>query len=444
MSHRRFPVLHFAGTAQKAGIVKTKVKCKTSKGGRVVARPNMLFTGDCLDIMTGMNSDSVDLIYLDPPFNSKRTYSSPICSRASGASFKDLWTWNDVDKIKMEQIKRKRPPLWSLIESLIVSTHAVHSKPMAAYVAYMFQRMVEMKRVLKPTGALYLHCDPTAGHYLKVLMDCIFGQRNFRNEIVWCYTGPSTAKRHFPRKTDSIFYYVKDVEQNYTFNGNDVLVPYKRLETGKTSGIFKKAHTLSGAGKIPENWWPDFSPVGRIEKERTGYPTQKPLALLHRIIKASSREGDVVLDPFCGCATTCVAAEHLKRKWIGVDISEKAAELASYRLRDDGGLFTNFTHVKEPPLRTDIVRKVIGPRNKKQIKHALGERDGRKCSACGLDSFKNLQIDHDIPRSRGGQDTMDNYRLLCGHCNQMKGSKTMAALLAKISEMEEALKQVSF
>lgn len=217
-------------------------------------------------------------------------------------------------------------------------------------------RLIECRRILKDTGSIYLHCDPTMSHYLKLLLDCVFGEKRFKNEIVWCYTGPSNTKRYFPRKHDVIFYYSKG--DDWIFNADAVRVPYVKLETGKTSGIFKQEATLSKAGKIPESWWDDLTPVGRIKNERTNYPTQKPRALVERMIKASSNEGDMVLDPFCGCATACVAAENLNRQWIGVDISIKAYELVQKRLGKEikCDLFDpkkNIGFHTDPPTRTD-------------------------------------------------------------------------------------------
>ncbi|MDE2749276.1 MAG: DNA methyltransferase [Chloroflexota bacterium] len=194
-----------------------------------------------------------------------------------------------------------------------------------------------MRRVLKDTGSIYLHCDPTASHYLKLLMDAIFGRKNFRNEIVWCYTGPgSPGMRQFNRKHDIIFWY--NFGKIWKFNRDDIRIPHKRLNLNRSGAMIGDALTeeLRDAylekGKIPETWWPNFTPVGRIRTEKMGYPTQKPLALLERIIRASSNEGDTVLDPFCGCGTTVHAAESLHRKWIGIDISKFSTGLIRDRI----------------------------------------------------------------------------------------------------------------
>ncbi|MCY3836962.1 MAG: DNA methyltransferase [Anaerolineaceae bacterium] len=210
----------------------------------------------------------------------------------------------------------------------------------------MGRRLRAMRRVLKPTGSIYLHCDPTCGHYLKIVLDMVFGRKNFRNEIVWCYTGPSNTKRWFPRKHDTIFFYTKSGK--WTFNADDVRVPYsesfklRRKYTEGTTGItagYSEARTESeveetyGKGKLIEDWWTDIPAGGGMSRtERLGYPTQKPLTLLERIIRASSDEGDLVLDPFCGCGTTVHAAESLGRRWLGIDISPFSTGLIRERL----------------------------------------------------------------------------------------------------------------
>ncbi len=184
---------------------------------------------------------------------------------------------------------------------------------------YMAARLLEMRRILKPTGSIYLHCDPTMSHYLKLVMDAVFGRRAFRNEIVWCYTGPGSPKmRQFNRKHDTLLWY-SGGGNNWTFNADAVRIPHKALNTNRKGAAISDPLTQSlrnhyiDLGKVPETWWPEFSPVGRLKSERTGYPTQKPRSLPERIIAASSNEGDMVLDPFCGCATACIAAQDLNR-----------------------------------------------------------------------------------------------------------------------------------
>ena len=296
-----------------------------------MAAPNWtnqtIWTADNLHVLRGMNSASVDLVYLDPPFNSNKDYAAPIGSEAAGAAFKDTWALSDLDEAWHNEIADRDLPLYKAIE---VSAYT-HGDGMKSYLIMMALRLLEMRRVLKETGSIYLHCDPTASHYLKVLMDGIFGRNQFRNEIAWCYTGPGSPRmRQFNRKHDVILWY--SVGPEWKFNRDAVRIPHKKLNTNTKGAAISAALTPDdrdrylAQGKVPETWWPDFTPVGRLARERMGYPTQKPLALLERIITASSNPGDVVLDPFCGCATALVAAERLERQWAGIDISPKAAD----------------------------------------------------------------------------------------------------------------------
>ena len=180
---------------------------------------NTLYTNDNLFILNGLNSNLVDLIYLDPPFNTKRLYSAPVGSKAAGTSFKDMWTWEDVNEAYLANLDIRFPGLMDFI----MGVGKIHSKSMMAYLTYMAQRIIEMHRVLKDAGSLYLHCDPTASHYLKILLDEIFGKNNFRNEIVWCYTGGTDSKTTWQKKHDIILFYSKSI--NYTLN--PYFVPFK-------------------------------------------------------------------------------------------------------------------------------------------------------------------------------------------------------------------------
>jgi site-specific DNA-methyltransferase (adenine-specific) len=325
---------------------------------------NKLFYGDCLEILKGrdlngdryIKDDLVDLIYLDPPFNSNKVYNiiynepNGRKSKAQIDAFDDTWTWNDNVEKELEELKISG----GKVADTIVGLSTILGKSnMLAYLVMMTTRLVELKRVLKSTGTIYLHCDQTAGHYIKVVMDSIFGATHFRNEIVWCYTGPSNTKHDFPRKHDVIFRYVKDA--GWTFNADKVRVPYKKsLDAAKArTGIFEvaeydnldeKFEEMDKKGKIPEDWWSDITPVGRIKAEVLGYPTQKPKALLERIIKVSSNEGDIVLDPFCGCGTTVSVANNLNRTWIGIDITHIAINLIKHNL----GIEAKYEVIGEP------------------------------------------------------------------------------------------------
>ena len=399
---------------------------------------NTLYTNDNLFILNGLNSNLVDLIYLDPPFNSKRVYSAPIGSEAAGASFKDMWTWQDVNGEYLNTLAHNFP----VLAEYIANTGAIHSKAMKAYLTYMAQRIIEMHRILKDTGSLYLHCDPTASHYFKVLLDEIFGKNSFRNEIIWCYKRPSTPKqRQLPRLHDVIFWYSKG--KKWTFNGDKIRIPYAKSSLDRAGYAANMSKMTDGGvvelkegGKLPEDWW-DIPMLKGNSKESTGYPTQKPLALLHRIIKVSSNENDIVMDPFCGCATTCVAAQQLCRKWIGIDIEKQAADILVRRLSEDANMFKDFINIESIPQRTDI--QIIEPT--KSVKERLYKEQNGLCNACGNKfDILNLEIDHIIPKSKNGGNYYENYQLLCGSCNRIKGDRPMEYLRLKIKTRKELLK----
>lgn len=390
-----------------------------------------IFTGDNLPILRGINSECIDLIYLDPPFNSNANYAAPIGSQAAGAEFKDTWSLSDIDVAWLDLIETKYNAVNRVIQAAMTDSDK-------SYLIYMAARLLEMHRILKTDGSIYLHCDPTMSHYLKLLMDTIFGRKNFRNEIVWCYTGPGSPKmRQFNRKHDIIFWYAKG--KTWVFNRDEIRIPHKQLNTNKQGAAISKPLTKKERdaylqrGKVPETWWSGFSPVGRIHTERVGYPTQKPLALLDRIIKTSSNAGDIVFDPFCGCATTCVAADRLHRNWIGIDISSKAVELVIERIKKDQGFFQNIIHREDIPLRTDLGD--IPPYNTSANKTTLyGEQEGN-CNGCHTHfEAQHLEIDHIIAKSVGGTDHIDNLQLLCGNCNRIKGNRGQEYLITKLAE----------
>jgi site-specific DNA-methyltransferase (adenine-specific) len=302
---------------------------------------------------------------------------------------------------------------------------------------------------------LYLHCDPTANHYLKTVLDEIFGKDNYRNEIIWHY-GQRTSfhKQHFSRKHDTILFYSKSKKsffgkvseawdrETFLSNRHDVLVDsdgreYIWSDGGKKGMRYKRyvADVLE-AGKPLDSVW-DIPILNSAAKERTGYPTQKPLSILHRIIKASSKEGDIVFDPFCGCATTCVAAQQLGRKWIGIDIEKHAVNVLVERLSDDAGLFKDFVNTTNVPQRTDI--QIVEPI--KPVKERLYKEQNGVCKGCKVQfEIRNMEIDHIVPKSKGGGSYYENYQLLCGACNRKKGDRPMEYLLMRISKEEELLR----
>ena len=446
-----------------------------------------MWTGDNLPIMRGMNSESIDLIYLDPPFNSKANYAAPIGSKAAGAEFKDTWTLSDIDLAWLLDFEKNHPAITRIINATLTDSDK-------AYLIYMAPRLIEMQRILKPTGSIYLHCDPTMSHYLKLLMDAIFGRRNFRNEIVWKRSDAKgnvgQGTKHFARQNDYLLYYAAPeaefrqpyvkldeeyVNKFYRYSDPDgrrykldnMLGPggaakgnpsyevfgvnrhwrysesrmKKLIQEGRvvqtnpgTVPMYKRYLDESKGRPIGSNW-SDISFVRGWSKERTGYPTQKPLALLDRIIKASSDEGGMILDPFCGCATACVAAHNQNRQWTGIDISEKAYHLVRDRIVNMGGLFYNLTHRTDIPKRTDLGK--IPKYNCKENKQTLyGEQEGC-CNGC-REHFKinNLTVDHIIAKKVGGTDHLSNLQLLCGYCNSVKGSFGMEYLLWKLGSNE--------
>ena len=380
-----------------------------------------IWTGDNLDIMRGMNSESVDLIYCDPPFNSNRRYSAPIGSEAAGAAFKDSWSLSDIDEALHGLIAETEPALYSVIDA----ASQAHGKSMKSYLLMMASRLLEMRRILKATGSLYLHCDPTASHYLKLTCDAIFGRANFRNEIIWCYTGPGSPKmRQFNRKHDVIFWY--SISKNWCFNLEAVRINHdaktKGNFKGKGSGFAADTYALA-QGKVPETWWPQGKGNGlaiaaRQKTQYVGYPTQKPLALLDRIIRASSNAGDTVLDPFCGCATACIAAERLEREWVGIDLSEKAAELVLIRADRElgsgiahGRTLFGLAHRTDIPKRTDQGKL---PPYKTHKQTLFGRQEGL-CNGCRFGfPFVNFAIDHIVPRPKVVQTTSTTCNCYAG------------------------------
>ena len=406
---------------------------------------NKLFVGDNLDIMRGLNSGSVDLIYLDPPFNSKRIYSAPIGigkADAKGkrkkveARFNDIWTWNEDVDVRLLAYADDHAELFTYIQSV----GKIHGAAMKAYLTFMAQRIIEMHRVLKDSGSLYLHCDPTASHYLKLILDYVFGKNNFRNEIVWNYRRWPAKQQNFQRMHDVIFRYSVDEQVTWNQLYEPLAETTLKADGGKKilnvfdeEGVRKRG-TKTGEespGAPMRDVW-DIGILSPTAKERTGYPTQKPLALLDRIIRASSNAGDMVMDPFCGCATTCVAAQNLGRNWIGIDVSEVAVNLVTDRLSytdDVKNLFTDFDAISTLPARTD--RKELDWDNKKARQHFFKTQKG-KCNGCGVQfpDPRHFHVDHIYPKSKGGAMVLENLQLLCGSCNSIKGDRPMEYLNA--------------
>ena len=392
--------------------------------------------------MRGLNSSCVDLIYLDPPFNSNKFYGAPIGSKAAGATFKDMWTLDDIKDEEHGLLADSAPKSYKVIEA----AQATAGRSMQAYLIFMAVRLLEMKRLMKPTALVYLHCDQTAGHYLKLLLDSVFGRKNFLNEIVWSYNRFSRRGKSFAQMYDSIFLYSKG--SHYTFNKPKVDPRNaKRYELGyhvvtdggetrllvydeqKAAAKIREAKSIGRPIRFTKartptmgNVWSDISIINPMAKERTGYPTQKPLALLERIISASSNPNELVFDPFCGCATTLVAAQRLTRDWIGCDISKMAVTLVNDRIRETQPLFKAINPDGNPS-RADT--KNI-PSYKNQGHLLYGRQEGF-CNGCNTHfPYGGMSIDHKHPRSKGGSDELNNLQMLCMRCNSSKGNKTMA------------------
>ena len=389
-----------------------------------------LYHGDNLKFLRGMNSETIDLIATDPPFNKNRDFHATPDSLAAGAKFQDRWSWErDVHQDWIDQITDDYPRLMEAIES----ARYAHSDGMGAFMCFMAVRLLEMWRVLKPTGSLYLHFDSTASHYVKAVMDAIFGWRNFRNEIVWLYKTGGVSKRWFGRKHDTLLFYSRS--SKYTFNPQKEKSYLSHKYGFSNIEIHEDKQGYFTMVTMRDVW--DVPALRGNQPESTGYPTQKPLTLYERIIRASSNEGDMVLDPFCGCATTPVAAERLGRRWVGIDIWDKAHEVVVDRLKNEVGLFGKVHYTTVPPERSDDeapaapflrvkqVHEPPGPKMSRSEMYAhLLEQHGATCQGCyrDFDDPRYLQLDHNVPRSDGGLNHISNRVLLCGPCNRLKSN----------------------
>ncbi len=279
-----------------------------------------LFHGDNLPFLRDISSQSIHLIATDPPFNKDRNF---------GDAFRDRWSWEaDVPDEWRDTIKRNHPALWSVIETARLTA----DESMGAYLCWLAIRLLEMRRILRDDGSLFLHIDHTTHAYVKLLLDAIFGAANFRNEIVWYYKTGGVSKRWFGRKHDTILFYSKT--GRYTFHPQKQKsylshrYGFSNIELGEDeNGVYRMA-------AMRDVW--DIPALRGNQPEATGYPTQKPLALYERIIKAASNEGDIVLDPFCGSGTTVVAAERLGRRWLAADLWDGAHEMLCARLEAEG------------------------------------------------------------------------------------------------------------
>ena len=397
-----------------------------------------LFIADNLDILRGINANCIDLIYLDPPFNTNRNYKAPIGSPAEGAEFKDIWTDEDIKYEWHGQIAEQHEELYQIIQA----SEATYDKSMKIYLTAMAVRLFEMKRILKPTGSIYLHCDPTASHYLKLVMDSLFGKKNYQSEVIWGYRTQGVSMSAWPKKHDVILHYGGGAPPTFHPQKQRLIYkkPFRHTKTDEEGNHYADVY-------VRDVWDDDPETKALISqaKERTGYPTQKPLALLHRIIKASSNKGDMVLDPFCGCATACVAAEKLQRQWIGIDISPSAEVITKIRLEEaseQGSLFSpiqmsDVTVTSDPPVRTDNAEEIATqqklPTYQSHKPELFGKQQGT-CNGCQRPFYyRELEVDHIVPKAKGGVDHIGNLQLLCTTCNRLKSIGTVEELREKLS-----------
>ena len=429
------------------------------------AASNRLYFGDNLSILREHVADaSVDLIYLDPPFNSNATYNVLFRERSGDESaaqitaFDDTWHWSLESERAYQDVITQGP---AKSGQLLAAMRAfLGQNDMMAYLTMMAQRMIELHRVLKPTGSIYLHCDPTASHYLKLLLDAVFGANNFRNEIVWkrygAHNDVGQGSTRFGRVHDTILLYGKSgsvvwnqgfvplddsyiqttyrfIEEEtgrrftttpltgpggaekgnpvYEWNGHTRAWRYSRetmqqldaegrLYYSRTGYPRRKLFLEESLGVPVQDMWYDINSLSGSNAERLGYPTQKPEALLERIINASSNEGDVVLDPFCGCGTAVVAAERLNRQWVGIDITHLAISLIRHRLHDTfGSDLRPYDVIGEPE---DVgSAEALARQDRYQFEWwALGlvdarpARDKRKGADSGIDGYINFFDDN--------------------------------------------------
>lgn len=377
-----------------------------------MADGNLLYYGDNLDVMRRhIKDETIDLVYLDPPFNSNADYNVLFAEQdgkraaAQIKAFGDTWRWDQAAAYDYQQIVEAGG---QVAQAMIAFRTLLGTSNMLAYLAMMAPRLVELRRVMKSTASIYLHCDPTASHYLKLLMDAVFGPKSFRNEITWRRTNAHSDSKRWSDVTDRLLYYVKDSRAACTWNPQwgehsaeylaskyrykdpdgrvyrldnmtspnprpNMMYVWKghaspamgwRYERATMERLDKegriwypdskdkrpqlKRYLDEMRGQLLTELWADIDPINSQAKERLGYPTQKPEALLERIIQASSNDGDVVLDPFCGCGTAITAAQRLGRRWIGIDITHLAVTLMKHRLKSTFGDGVQYKVIGEP------------------------------------------------------------------------------------------------
>ena len=468
-----------------------------------------LFHGDNLKFLRAMNSETVDLIATDPPFKKGKDFHATPDRLSIGAKFQDRWSWErDVQPEWLDQIKDDYPAVWEVIDA----ANAVYMRQtkknllrprdevgsdMGAFLCFVAVRVLEMHRILKASGSIFLHCDHSAGHYLKAIMDAIFGKDHFQNEIVWCYrdVGGGRNTDYYKRKHDTIFWYVKDAKQKKICNlargplsdttldrfgplfDKNGIITYRTLRDrrpeefssrkaqGRVPRNLDDVFLCRDRGRLLEDFWIDINPVRKRRKgddpnEPFWYPTQKPVALYERLIETTTERGDVVLDPFCGCATTIVAAERRQRNWIGIDIWDDAKEVVLARMEHErlvlhgarkSDLFSRKIHfTAKLPKRTDdgetvapflrVKERIREPEGRKMSRAEMYEvlisHRGIKCHGCDrkFDDPRYLELDHNTPRADGGINHISNRILLCGPCNRAKSNMYTLSGLRRLNK----------
>ena len=429
-----------------------------------------LYHGDNLPFLRGMNSETIHLIATDPPFNKGRDFHATPDSLAKGAKFEDRWSWaRDVEQEWVDQIRDD----WPAVHIVIEAAKSTYGEDMAAFLCWLGVRLLEMHRILRTDGSIYLHIDHTAHAYVKTLMDAIFGKANFRNEIVWAYSGWNKRLRaHLERRHDTLLFYAKSKSSPFYYPtrpwaGKEEYIRVRKQKVRTDDGGREYVLSDAGGGARVRRYLDEAMKYGvpiddiwHIDKlnnsdkrESKGYPTQKPLALYERIIKASSKKGQFVLDPFCGCATTPIAAERLGRKWVGMDRWDGAAGMVRQRIEDNRQLLRDpnpqVHYLTTPPTRTDKgetaapflqpterYAEPAGPRMSRADMYAhLLAQYGQKCQGCdrAFDDPRYLELDHNTPRSDGGINHITNRVLLCGPCNKSKSNTYTLSGLRKLN-----------
>ncbi len=409
---------------------------------------NKIYYGDNLEIMKKyIKDDSIDLIYLDPPFNSNKAYNiiykdpTGKSSEAQVKAFDDTWSWTE-DIQSAYNLLITDSSLNPIISSTIKAFYDMVGKTsLMSYIVMMTIRLMEMKRVLKHTGSIYLHCDPTASHYLKIIMDNIFGTENFQNEIVWCYRTGGATKRRFSRKHDVLLFYSKN--KDFFFKCNKDREYYDKA-------FFSPKMDSEGryyADVLPVDWW-IIPAVINVSKERTGYPTQKPEKLLEKIIKASCPKDGIVLDPFCGCATTLTIAEKLNRRWIGIDITYLAINVLKQRFRNEFP-YTNENETFEiigAPKSLYATQKLF-EQNSHQfaiwaITKIKGKPNPKKSGDKGVDGYYDFFDGGNAKRAiiqvKGGHTGPSAIR---DFCHTVKREKAVAGIFISMQEPTKAMKE---